>query len=223
MRLFLSRLHFPVTTLGPGRRVGIWFQGCSLRCPGCISRDTWAHGRGETTVEEVMNVVKPWLAAADGVTVSGGEPFEQIRALEALLTAVRAEIGSDKDVLVYSGLTWDKILPLISTWQGLVDAVMSEPFVRTAPQTRIWRGSDNQRLHLLTELGLRRYSDWLDAGREALPKALDVCFENDTVWMAGIPEKDSLALIQKALGEAGFLSSVSEAEVNHPYSLPVFA
>lgn len=44
MRMILSRLHFPVTTLGPGRRIGVWFQGCSIRCAGCISRDTWETG-----------------------------------------------------------------------------------------------------------------------------------------------------------------------------------
>ncbi|MCT5046402.1 radical SAM protein, partial [Pseudomonas aeruginosa] len=27
--------------MGTGRRLGIWFQGCSIRCPGCISADTW--------------------------------------------------------------------------------------------------------------------------------------------------------------------------------------
>ena len=41
----ISRLHFPVTTLGPGHRIGIWFQGCSIRCEGCLSMDTWAPGR----------------------------------------------------------------------------------------------------------------------------------------------------------------------------------
>ena len=30
-------IHFPVETLGPGRRVGVWLQGCSIRCVGCIS------------------------------------------------------------------------------------------------------------------------------------------------------------------------------------------
>ena len=38
----VSRLHFPVTTLGPGRRAAIWLQGCSIHCRGCVSRDTWA-------------------------------------------------------------------------------------------------------------------------------------------------------------------------------------
>ena len=50
----LSRLHFPVTTLGPGRRIGIWFQGCSIRCPGCISADTWAFRTAAAMVTDVL-------------------------------------------------------------------------------------------------------------------------------------------------------------------------
>jgi len=89
MKLFLSRMHFPVTTLGFGRRVGIWFQGCSIQCPGCVSRDTWAFGRGETSVESACETIDPWLKEADGVTISGGEPFDQPMALAALLGWLR--------------------------------------------------------------------------------------------------------------------------------------
>ncbi|MGG7582215.1 4Fe-4S cluster-binding domain-containing protein [Rhizobium sp. Nf11,1] len=78
-------MHFPVTALGPGRRIGIWFQGCSIRCPGCISADTWTTGKGTTTLEEVVNTLQPWLPEAEGVTVSGGEPFDQQEALQSLL------------------------------------------------------------------------------------------------------------------------------------------
>jgi anaerobic ribonucleoside-triphosphate reductase activating protein len=70
-------MHFPVTTLGPGRRVGVWLQGCSIRCQGCISVDTWIKDRGITTVDEVVTALQLWLSRADGITVSGGEPFDQ--------------------------------------------------------------------------------------------------------------------------------------------------
>jgi anaerobic ribonucleoside-triphosphate reductase activating protein len=40
--LYLNKAHYPVTTLGPGRRIGLWLQGCGLGCPGCLSQDTWA-------------------------------------------------------------------------------------------------------------------------------------------------------------------------------------
>ncbi len=37
----LNKAHWPVTVLGPGRRIGLWVQGCSIHCPGCVSQDTW--------------------------------------------------------------------------------------------------------------------------------------------------------------------------------------
>ena len=40
--LSVNRLHHPVTALGSGSRVGIWTQGCAIRCRGCASLDTWA-------------------------------------------------------------------------------------------------------------------------------------------------------------------------------------
>jgi anaerobic ribonucleoside-triphosphate reductase activating protein len=223
MRFFLSRLHFPVTTLGPGRRVGIWFQGCTLHCPGCISADTWTHGQGQTTVAEVMQAVLPWLVEANGVTISGGEPFEQIEALECLLSALRTEIGEDKDVLIYSGQSWEKIAPRVTTWAGLADVVICDPFVRSAPQTLVWRGSDNQRLLPLTELGRRRYDPWIRASRADLPKALDLCFDGDSIWMAGIPDAGSLGMIQRALAEVGFSSAASDAKDGNTFPHPIFA
>ncbi len=153
----LSRVHFPVTTLGPGRRIGVWLQGCSIRCPGCISMDTWAEGRGATTVASVMAALRPWLGHADGITVSGGEPFDQSAALRALLTALRTETAID--VFVYSGHPFERIAQDVSAMHGLIDALMSDRFQREAPQTLALRGSDNQRLHLLTELGRKRFGD----------------------------------------------------------------
>ncbi len=76
----LSRVHYPVTTLGPGRRLAVWFQGCSIRCPGCVSMDTWAPGRRRDG-RAVLEPGRPPSRNADGLTVTGGEPFDQPEAL----------------------------------------------------------------------------------------------------------------------------------------------
>jgi len=209
--LQLSRIHFPVTTLGVGRRVGIWLQGCSIRCPGCISADTWAAGRGQTTVGEVFRLIEPWLIEADGVTISGGEPFDQVEGLEALLHRLRARLPATSDVLVYSGHPWARLLPFVRQWKDLIDVLVSEPFVAEAGQTLLWRGSDNQIMHLLTALGRERYSRWQAARRRDQPKLLDIALLDDEVWLAGIPEPGTLAALQLQLAANGFTAKNSQA------------
>lgn len=197
----ISRLHFPVTRLGPGRRIGIWLQGCSIRCRGCISMDTWAPERGVTTVAEVAAALAPWLPAAEGITVSGGEPFDQPQALAALLGALRRD--ADLDVLVFTGYRREAIAAELAAMDGLVDALIDGAFDAAAPQTLALRGSDNQRLHALTARGRRRFSGFERALRPA-DRGVDLMLDADgSVWLAGIPARADLARLEAALKGAG--------------------
>lgn len=199
----ISRVHFPIETLGPGRRLGIWVQGCSIHCPGCISLDTWSEDRGHTSVEAVLALCDGWLAEADGVTISGGEPFDQPAALKAMLVEIRARFAGD--ILVYSGHALEE-LPL-GEFEGLIDTLISDPLDIDAPQDLPWRGSDNQRLTHLTPLGGARF--------EAQPRTnngLDVMFDDETgtVFMAGIPRRGDLRRLEAILARAGHSAAVSE-------------
>ena len=124
-RLSISRVHFPVTTLGPGKRIGVWFQGCGIQCPGCISKDTWARRPANTSVSEVLEFCSGYSRDADGLTITGGEPLEQSAGLLALLSGFRRLLGPRADVLLYSGRASGEVLPLVSSWTGLVDAVIA--------------------------------------------------------------------------------------------------
>ena len=196
----ISRVHFPVTTLGPGRRVGIWLQGCSIRCPGCISADTWAAGRDHMTIADLVETIAPWLDQADGITISGGEPFDQPMALRALLIAVRERIPAN--VLVYSGYPFEVLDVHLQAMSGLIDALISDPYDHTAPQTLRLRGSDNQRLHCLTPLGKSVFGELRLARVD--DRAFDMLVDDDgTVWLAGIPSRADWARITAALQSAG--------------------
>lgn len=196
-----------MTTLGPGRRLGIWFQGCSIRCPGCISADTWGSGRHRTTVGQLLDRVQPWLAEADGITVSGGEPFDQTEALLELLAALRQRSGLD--ILVYSGYPLEQLMPSLGRANGLIDALISDPFDRQQSQSMALRGSDNQRLNLLTELGRERFADFERPLQEG-DHALDVMVDDDgSVWMAGIPARDDLLRLRDLLREQGHRLQIS--------------
>ena len=207
MDLSLSRMHFPVTTLGPGRRIGIWFQGCSIRCPGCISADTWGPGHRRLSLEQLIEQITPWLHEAEGITISGGEPFDQLDALRSLLEGLRRL--SELDILVYSGYSLEQLdEPLLQT-KGLIDALISDPYIEALSQTMALRGSDNQRLSLLTPLGRARLGQY-ERLLEPTDKALDLMFdERGSVWMAGIPRRDDLLRLRDLLHEQGHHLQIS--------------
>ncbi len=206
--IHVSRIHFPVTTLGPGRRIGIWFQGCSIHCPGCISTDTWSFGSGLTTLSKVLNTIEPHFSEADGITISGGEPFDQLEALIGLLRHIRSSFTGD--VLAYSGHSFEAIQDKPPIVDGLIDILISDPFNQAAPQTLSLRGSDNQRLHVLTALGAKRLAAF--AGDMSKNKwALDVMFDEDgTAWFAGIPRNGDFTRLRKILESNGHRAFTSE-------------
>lgn len=201
MDISLSRVHFPVTTLGPGQRLGIWLQGCPIRCPGCISVDTWAPDQGEVPLAGLLEHITPWLHQADGITISGGEPFAQPAGLIAMLRAIR-DLHSG-DVLVYSGYPLEAIQETLRAAEGLIDALITDPFEIHSPQTLALRGSDNQRLHLLTAKGRERLACY---ERTLVPadKVLDVMFDPDgTIWFAGIPRRHDFIRLRTLLESQG--------------------
>jgi anaerobic ribonucleoside-triphosphate reductase activating protein len=209
MKLELSRLHFPVTTLGPGRRIGIWFQGCSIRCEGCISADTWGSGRGGTTVENVIEALAPWFSSAEGITISGGEPFDQASALHLLLNNIKGQTAID--ILVYSGYPLELIGEKVRAMDGLIDALITDPYDSRASQTLMLRGSDNQRLHLLTRLGTTRFAGF-NRTSHAGEMTLDVMFDEDgAAWIAGIPRPGDMQRLTQILADQGHKAVTSQA------------
>ena len=192
----LNKAHFPVTTLGYGRRLGLWVQGCSIGCKGCVSRDTWdAAGGWDVDIAEVVD----WCDARraediDGITISGGEPFEQPQALTGLLGAVHAwrqRFDRPFDILCYSGLPLRKIERHHADILALLDALIPEPYIDHRPDADAaahprWRGSSNQPLLPLTPLGRLRYEGLAqDAGDT---RRIQVSVEHGAVWLIGIPE-----------------------------------
>src|SRR4051812_5021993 len=112
--LELNKAHWPVTVLGPGRRIGLWVQGCSIHCAGCVSQDTWPRDKRKAiAVRDLLTWCRTTTKGElDGVTISGGEPFEQPHALIALLTGLvawRKELHLDFDILCYSGMPYRKL------------------------------------------------------------------------------------------------------------------
>jgi len=204
--LSLSRVHFPVTTLGPGRRLGIWFQGCSIRCPGCISSDTWASRPPGLTLPGLLARISGWLETADGVTISGGEPFDQPEALESLLRSVRKR--TDADILVFSGYEMPILADLLGRMPDLIDALVSGRYRPELGRGKALRGSANQDLHLLTPLGQGRFGPLLEQPAE---DRLDLLIEDDgSVFFAGIPAPGDFHRLRRSLEATGHVFRTTE-------------
>lgn len=208
MKILVNKLHYPVEVLGPGRRIGIWMQGCTIRCFGCISRDTWkADPQFGVEVGEVLD----WVAslprgAVDGVTISGGEPFDQPDALTRLLDGLhlwRDAREQEVDILAYSGRSYADLESRFSRALGLLDALVPEPFVQGAPTALPLRGSANQEVVTLTELGRQRYSDEALAQLVTQRQKIQVEVDDEAIWMIGIPQQGAMRRIQAQAAQSG--------------------
>ncbi|MFF7334751.1 4Fe-4S cluster-binding domain-containing protein [Streptomyces sp. NPDC008150] len=209
-RLAVSRLHHPVTVLGHGVRAGVWVQGCSLACPGCMSRDTWeARPETEADVSAVLDWIRGLPGPLDGVTVSGGEPFEQPEALAELLHGIRELLDdgtsgqdNDADILVFSGLAWPRLRDGAGHSAALAscDAIVAGPYVARRNTGSPLRGSDNQRIVPLTPLGRERYGPLALAGYGE--RRLQLTSDGTDLRLIGIPHRADLARLRDA-AEAG--------------------
>ena len=175
--------------LGPGERFVLWVQGCPLRCPGChnpqfleFKHATWI---GVESLADRIATVR----GIEGLTVVGGEPFAQARALASLARKVR---DSGLSVMAYSGFTYeelaDECVPGAVSLLNASDLLMDGPYLRGRPTEKPWRGSDNQRL---IALSARYGKDEVLAWNQPVGQSFELRVRGDgTVEVLGIPPAD---------------------------------
>ncbi len=126
---------------------------------------------------------------------------------ERELTGFRdATDNATTDVLLYSGFSAARVQREFPDICGLVDAVMTGPFVRGLPGDST-KGSGNQQLLTMTDLGRQRYRY---EGDEAGQSGIQVAASGGSLWMIGIPVYGDMDQMQKRLAVRGVeLSDVS--------------
>ena len=151
----LLRLHSFVPRSranGPGCRAVLWLQGCSLGCPGCFNPQTHSFDAGELrSTDDLLRLIQQQGDAIEGLTVSGGEPFQQLRPLTALLEKVRRE--TPLSVLIFTGFAWDEVerLPGVDRILPLVDVLIAGRYDETRRMADGLRGSANKTIHCLSD------------------------------------------------------------------------
>lgn len=135
---------------GPGLRYAIFVQGCSHHCVGCHNPESWAHDGGtQTTVQALLAEIAE-NGLVRGVTISGGEPFEQPEACANLAQQLKSR---GYGVWVYTGYLYDDLLrmaenrPAIGQLLENADVLVDGPYVQARRSLMLkFRGSSNQRI-----------------------------------------------------------------------------
>ena len=192
----ISRIAAPITVLGPGRRVVVWVQGCTLACAGCASVDTWAADGGRSmTVDDVATEVLRLVAEhdLDGVTISGGEPFQQADDVADLIESVQR--ANDLDIVVFTGYEAAIARRRSSRQARLADILVAGRYDRTQPSDLPLVASANQTV-VTSDRGAARLTD-MGPGR------VQVAANGDDLFVVGLPHPGDLERLHEALEARG--------------------
>ncbi len=193
----VGKILFPVTSLGPGNRVGIWTTGCFRDCPGCANPDLQASDPTKNMeVPEIMDRISGY--DYEGVTISGGEPFIQTHDLASLVGSIVGK-GTD-DILVYTGYTLDELEKrhdpdtdyVLSNISVLVDG----PYIQEQHCENRLKGSLNQRICIFKNDFYDLYKTYLEQ-----EKTINVFNTKDGIHFIGIPSKNYQEDYKKRLQE----------------------
>lgn len=148
---FLDR----TTAEGPGERTAIWVQGCTIRCAGCFNPHLFGV-RGGVPTPPAELVDRVLATGTTGVTLLGGEPFEQAAGLAAVAAGVRQ---AGRSVMTFSGYEYAHLRSLaadgrddVAALLDATDLLVAGPFRQDVlDHERPWVGSTNQQFIRLSD------------------------------------------------------------------------
>lgn len=141
--------------LGPGKRAVIWVQGCSFRCPGCVSPSYRPFTPAALIEAGDLTARILQIANLDGITISGGEPLHQAMGLVKLIDGIK-EHRPDLTFLSYTGFRLEDLLqmpgfPGASEYLARLDCLIDGPYIRSLDDGLTGlKGSRNQTVHHFT-------------------------------------------------------------------------
>ena len=126
---------------GPGKRLLLFTQGCSLRCKGCTNQHLWEFGKGiDVTIEEILNQ----CTDLDGITLHGGEPLDQANVLVELIKKLKKQ---GKTVILFTGYIFKELNKVQKQAWLSSDMVISGRYEEQNRNIYLqFRGSTNQKV-----------------------------------------------------------------------------
>ena len=176
-------VYYPLYCLGPGLRVGVWFQGCSIHCKDCISKHAWKETEGYiVSLDMLFEQLKQY--PTDKITISGGEPFDQPDALFCLL--VQLKELKYTDIFIYSGYQYEHLKVQYPDIVSKIDVLVDGTFEKDRKTHLIWKGSENQRMHIVSS-NQEIMDTYQEYQTNCSNRKLQVIEKNGNIYIVGIP------------------------------------
>lgn len=131
---------------GPGKRFTLWTQGCSKGCVNCFNPETWNNKNNIVlSTSEIFEMIKDF--ELEGVTITGGDPFEQEEELLELLILI-SSLSLSKGVIVFTGFTYDEIREnkIREKCCDYIDVLIDGRYEDNNRVTNCFKGSSNQNI-----------------------------------------------------------------------------
>ena len=181
----IDRIYYPVTTLGYGKRIGIWTIGCSHHCYNCSNPELWNDNpTKDVEVERLVEYIKS-IPKADGITITGGDPFDQPEELLILIKEIK-KLGYE-DILVYTGYTFDELLRKDELYNKILTSIgvlVDGRYIDQLNDNRSFRGSSNQKIIVINQNLKERYID-----AEKWERKTQITVNDNFIQAIGLPIK----------------------------------
>lgn len=188
---------------GPGRRCVLWVSGCRRRCPGCFQPHFFNFNVGNRiSVDELADSIL-CLTGIEGITFSGGEPFEQSAALGSLCRRLKEK--SDLSILAYTGYQYE-VLEQSQDKYGMllkwIDILIDGEYREELAGPYLWRGSSNQRIHYFNpEVEQAESKELTEPGIEEI----QIAIYDDKMVLTGFPGSDVQEGLRNSLKSRGIV------------------
>ena len=182
----IDRILYPITSLGPGKRLCIWTVGCKKRCPMCANPELHNFDEGkDIALEEIQKIITTSdFSDIDGFTVSGGEPFCQPKELLKILTK------KSEDILVFSGYTFEELIGMkdfyVRSCLDYIGVLVAGEYIdELNDNATALVASVNQKLHIFHQSLQGKYEIYLREGRQ-----IQNIFYNNEMMSVGIHNRE---------------------------------
>jgi anaerobic ribonucleoside-triphosphate reductase activating protein len=208
MYLRLNRIIYPVYNLGPGARIALWMQGCKIHCKGCINPELHDCKAGrQVEVASLVLAFSKIITPFDGITITGGEPFDQYEALIAFCAFAKKITGIH--IFVYSGYTLTQLFQKFPdrTFLKYIDLLKAGPYINNLNENEYFRGSTNQQLYSFESDKSGKIKFSVKPFSETVNKWSAGIDENHNIFLTGIPGKNDMKILTEKLNCTGINSN----------------